>query len=908
MAVAASHVPEWRAQFEEAVRQFAAGAIAEAEALYLAVMAYAPNHVEAYIGAAHCARKRGDHQASLAHFQAVKAVTAVLPWMLLEIASDLRALGRLDDAEAQYHEVLATTPDDLYARLGLAHCARQRGNHKASLALFQAVMETLPATPWAQLEVAADLRELGRFDEAEARYRAVLVLEPNSAYARMGLGHCARHRGDRHASLALFQAAIADAPHENWARLEAAADLRELGRLDEAEATCREILAIDPGNAFGLLGLGHCARARGDRATAMAHFQAAAQAAPDEPWGWIEVAFEQREAGEIEAARQTARAVLTRHPHQLQAMLSLAHTERAAGQHAAALAAFEHAHRAYPEQEGILVDMALEERHLGNQANCDQYLEQALTLDPGHITALSCSAEQALIAGDIETAHAVYQKAASTQPGELTFQLGLQETLAAMGQTDAALAGLEKLEEKFGPAPLLRVKRIRLLREAGYYPAALRLARQATTDAPQSFWLWVERLHTEMLVGEGAAIEACLRDMPATNMQERATRRRFAGALAENHWRLEEAVRHYEAAAMLNPEDSGVQYSLLRTKILLKDLAGARVNLRNACALDAHYVRLRGRSLNISQTLYGQILDDYCLDQDMALALAQLEPLPPAQRAIALRALMRDNPDNTAAAISLVVALRQSGALHYRASGQGGAIPKTITQFWDSETPPRDVVEIMASWAALNLDYTVTRFNDASADAYLATHCPESVRLAYRRVREPAQRADLFRLALLVTEGGVYADADDRCLKPVNAIIPADASLVLYQEDQGTLGNNFMAAAPRHPVLETALRMAVAAMNRGDADIVWLSTGPGLLTRAFGQVLAANPALAPTAGTAVLDRRALYQAVGVHCTAGYKNIDRHWSNTAFARRRKASKSVDDGYLLRGVKQTIFAPE
>ena len=890
-AVAASPVPEWRAQFEDAERQFATGAFAEAEALYLATLAAAPNHVEAYIGAAHCARRRGDHQASLAHFQAVKTVTALLPWMLLETASDLRALGRLDEAEAQYHEVLATAPDDLHARLGLAHCARARGNHNASLALFQSVMETMPATPWAQLEVAAELRELGRFDEAETRYRAVLALEPGSAYARMGLGHCARHRGGRQASLALFQAAIADAPHENWARLEAAADLRELGRLDEAEATCREILTIAPGNAFGLLGLGHCARARGDRATAMAHFHAAAQAAPDEPWGWIEVAYEQREAGETEAARQTARAVLTRHPHQLQAMLSLAHTERAAGQHAAALAAFTQAHQAHPGQAGILVDMALEERQLGHQASCDRYLEQALALDPGHIVALSTSAEQALIAGDIESAHAAYRKAANAQPGELAFQLGLQETLAAMGQMEAALAGLENLEKEHGPAPLLRIKRINLLRQAGHYPEALRLAREATTAAPQNFWLWVERCHTELLVGDSAGIATCLRDMPATNMQQRATHRRFAGALAENQWRLAEAVRHYEAAALLNPEDSGVQYSLLRTKILLKDLTGARVNLRNACALDAHYARLRGRSLNISQTLYGQILDDYCLDQEMAAALATLEPLAPAQRTIALRALVRGNEDNTAAAISLVVALRQSGALQYRAGGQGGAIPGTITQFWDSETPPPDVVEIMASWPALNPDYVVTRFNDASAAAYLAVHYPESVRLAYRRVREPAQKADLFRLALLVAEGGVYADADDRCLKPVSTIIPADASLVLYQEDQGTLGNNFMAAAPRHPVLETALRMAVTAINRGDTDIVWLSTGPGLLTRAFGQVLAASAELTPPPGTAVLDRRALYQAVGVHCTAGYKNIERHWSNTAFARRSKAAPAA-----------------
>jgi mannosyltransferase OCH1-like enzyme len=70
------------------------------------------------------------------------------------------------------------------------------------------------------------------------------------------------------------------------------------------------------------------------------------------------------------------------------------------------------------------------------------------------------------------------------------------------------------------------------------------------------------------------------------------------------------------------------------------------------------------------------------------------------------------------------------------------------------------------------------------------------VLLAFKRAREPAQRADIFRLAYLANHGGFYADADDRCLASVGSFVPPDPRFVAFHEDFGTLGNNFLAVAP----------------------------------------------------------------------------------------------------------------
>ena len=75
--------------------------------------------------------------------------------------------------------------------------------------------------------------------------------------------------------------------------------------------------------------------------------------------------------------------------------------------------------------------------------------------------------------------------------------------------------------------------------------------------------------------------------------------------------------------------------------------------------------------------------------------------------------------------------------------------------------------------------------------------------------------------------------ADDRCIAPIATLDPGGRALIVYQEDLGSIGNNFIGARPGHPVIQRALSNGAAAINRGDSDILWLSTGPGLLTRSF---------------------------------------------------------------------------
>lgn len=746
-------------------------------------------------------------------------------------------------------------------------------------------MRLFPSAPGAHLECAADLLALGLLDEAEASYHEVLRVAPDNMQAHAGLGHCARQRGDQAGALIHFQAATALSPNLPVLRQELASEQLALGLLEEAEISFREVLRLTPDSAQAHAGLGHCARKSGDQAAALTHFQAAVARLPSLPGLRLEVAATLRELGRLDEARSTCHEVLRLSPGEFQAYLNLGQIERAAGCTNAALAAFNKAHQLNPTHGGILTEVAQQERLLGNGERFTKYLAQALELDPTNVTVLVRHAELAMVANDIQRAYDYYQRAAAAQPADPAFRAGACEALARLGRVDEALADLEALEKSHKAVPNVQAKRISLLRRHGYYHEALQIARDSTAAAPHSFTLWVERFLIENALGDAEYVETCLRMIPASTPQHLALLERLKGMWAESCWRLRDAEQHYEQSTIFFPQDAAAHYDLVRTKLALMDLGGALVHLRKFSELSAQDLKTRGNSTNVMQNHYGQLLDDYQLEHALAETLARLQSLAPAARVSALLDIVRGAPESTAAATCLLIALRQSGALPGRITGQGQPIPKIIMQFWDSGKPPADVERIMRSWPEQNPEYTIQRFDDVTARAWLLQHHSQAVAAAFQRADGATQRADVFRLAWLTTIGGVYADADDRCLKPLHDFIPEAAELVLYQEEIGALCNNFIAAMPNHPALARALQLAVQAINRGDRDVIWLSAGPGMLTRAYAQTLAEHPDM-QNSQTMIFDRRTVSSGIAVFCAAGYKNTTKHWLNTAFTQQGK----------------------
>lgn len=765
---------------------------------------------------------------------------------------------------------LRYAPDEL-AKILINYARQAKGDGR--LEALRAAMRLEPEKPWHIMALTDALREAGRNDEAAKLLRQLIAARPQFWHARVGLGLLARANGERAQALEFFTEAANLAPADVWRWLDVAEELRALGRIAEAKDALHKAEKAEPGFWAVELGLGYCARAVGEHAAARAYFETAARLAPEQLAPRIGLLEELRDSGDLTEARQQGETLLAEHPTHLPLLLHLAYTARQSDETAEAARWFTQALALEPQNPALLTELARQEYQLGGQERSNEYLAKALSINPGQVDAIAQLASQALTVGDAAQAFEIYQDAAQHQPAELTFRFGMLDTLAWQGRIQEALSGLQALELEHGVTPQLQIWRITLLRRTGQMDEALRTARAATMAAPEQFWLWIERFQTELLAGSDSMLQKCLFNIPGTTQAERAIRQRCVGALAESLWQLDAALRHYEAAATLEQNDIALQEALARVKLMRLDINGARTHLRKQYELMAAERRLRGESPNISQSLLGQMIEEYALDDDLAARLAALNALPAFDRLAPLALMVCGTPDATAPAASLLLALRQAEMLNFIPQGEGAAqIPQRLTMFWDKDELPPDLGGYVQSWRSLNPSYEFQLFNDDAARAYLSAKFPGPVMQAYLRVREATQKADIFRLALLVAEGGVYADIDDRCLRPLEMFLPSGASLVLAQEDFGCAANHFLAAAPGHPVLQGALRAVVTAVNRGDNEIPWLLSGPALITRALAQHLAARGISAELPpGLAVLDKRTLGQNVASRCFAAYKN-------------------------------------
>lgn len=153
-------------------------------------------------------------------------------------------------------------------------------------------------------------------------------------------------------------------------------------------------------------------------------------------------------------------------------------------------------------------------------------------------------------------------------------------------------------------------------------------------------------------------------------------------------------------------------------------------------------------------------------------------------------------------------------------------IPRIIHQTWFEElTTARypHLTRLQNSWKASGWDYRF--YTDATARAYLCDHYPTRFVDAYDSLIPGAFRADLFRLLVLLREGGVYADVDvqldadlDSFLEaPISFFIPRDCPLDRWPESNYCLWNGFMGSRPGHPILLQAVEDVMNhVLNRQD--------------------------------------------------------------------------------------------
>lgn len=176
-----------------------------------------------------------------------------------------------------------------------------------------------------------------------------------------------------------------------------------------------------------------------------------------------------------------------------------------------------------------------------------------------------------------------------------------------------------------------------------------------------------------------------------------------------------------------------------------------------------------------------------------------------------------------------------------------GANQLHLFQYWDSETPPAEIVPLLDSYRVQNPGMRYQCFNRSEAAAFISDNFGQRALAAFNSCAVPAMQADYFRYCAVLARGGFYSDADTHCIASLEPLLPAGADAALFYREplvpSGVDAELFRKAKlvqlmngifgfrhAGHPLLQALVEIATINIERRVSNSVWLTTGPAILS------------------------------------------------------------------------------
>lgn len=415
----------------------------------------------------------------------------------------------------------------------------------------------------------------------------------------------------------------------------------------------------------------------------------------------------------------------------------------------------------------------------------------------------------------------------------------------------------------------------------GLNDEAMSLIEPLACGSETNAYAVVELVKFRQAVCDYDGARAALDSISVRNRDDEKRRRDRLADMALGRADVESALELAQATVLDNPDDVYGWSRKAQAELMAGDVDSAWDSHRTWVNLRWMQDKTGKLTKKVKRSLNGQIMNEYrLLGDDPALALSR----PGLDQRIASRAYKRSlmgNPSSTALALGLMVSLRRCGEVLDKVFDEAelqpvpDRIPRKIFQFWDEPAPPHQVADLMEENRLANPGYSYRRFDQKSAREYLQEKGEQAAIEAFRLAPNAAGKADIFRLVVLWHEGGIYLDADDRCTVPLDTFIDHSLRFLGYQEPQMSVGNSFLAVQPRDPIIRAALDDAVNAFGGPQGEILWLSTGPGAITRAVAKVGTDEAGLL-LPGVCIVSINLLRNGVWPHLKLSYKSTERSW--------------------------------
>ena len=199
-------------------------------------------------------------------------------------------------------------------------------------------------------------------------------------------------------------------------------------------------------------------------------------------------------------------------------------------------------------------------------------------------------------------------------------------------------------------------------------------------------------------------------------------------------------------------------------------------------------------------------------------------------------------------------------------------IPRIVHRVWIGGDLPREARRFGESWERHCPGWEVRTWRDWDLPPLINQE-------AFDATSNPAQKADLARLELLLRFGGVYVDTDFEALQPIEPLLDG-IDCFLASEDHRFVSTGIMGSVPTHPFIAHLVNRVTSSIDAHAGEPPNRQSGPYFVTselRAYrqsepgrGDVVVFPPALFYPYHFTELERRheEFPDAIAVHHWAG----------------------------------------
>lgn len=848
----------------------------EAKNIYRVLLEEHPEMVQVHLGLYSCIRNTDGLELGLLQLERSKELHSKNQGIGLAIADTLRELKSYEESDRRYFEIAVADSRSFQSYIGIGLNVRARFGAVASYPYFEYAYYLKPENRTVRWLLCESMIELGRYDEAIIRVNLWLNEMPASAYLHFLRGKIIRaSHGLTDDAVEAFAQTV-DLASDDFNILKDCADiLREAGIVERSIAIYDELISKRPSHKLAKLGLIQSLFAAGNinRARDML-----AMLASENIKDCRVLAELIRVALRIGANDHLRTIVLDSGEFSrfecVDCMVLCAQHMMANSEYEDACRLIERALSIDYSREGLKIDFAFAKMMLGDRVGADAIVSELLSKKNTPVDVLVRISHFFSRNGQNSEALACAYDAFESPGAGMAAYLALIAALDNAGSTDEAMRVVDSAVQIFGLHIDIAISASRLMRGVGNRNGSREVMTAAGLLESSLLPVLFELFRIEFASGELEAAERYLDRMRPLSVSDHAEMSFCRAQLCTMRWNHHEAIRFYREVIQFNRDHAEAHRQLAYCFLAVADIESARIHLDAFTKSELPIRQSKGLPLNKSQSHLGQLVDEYLIDRDVMRDIEKLNNRDPWSRVSGLMEMHRTIGESTATAISFLISLRKAARFDIkdRKGFELQSIPKRIAQFWHEQSLDPDIEDVTRSWSDMNSGWGYYLFDEGSARSYLLANCDDDVIQAYDLAREPAMKADLFRLAWLVTSGGCYADADDRCIAALDEFIPSEVELVVSQEPFGAIANNFMVALPHDPIISLALSCAVTSIIRGDQDLLWLCTGPGLLSRCFAKVLSESEyeMMSNLNRIVVFSPAELARVVSANCSLGYK--------------------------------------